>query len=132
MLVGMVPFRGKSIEELQQLIMKGDFDFPESANSLSKQSKHLIRGMLTKDPASRLTINQVVKHPWLKGCPKKMKIFTQTELKKIKVMSQPTNGGDEPQRLLTEVALTEQDKALSSPSPSKDSPKEVDDIHLIP
>ena len=61
-----------------------------------------------------------------------MKIFSQTELKKIKVMSQPTNGGDEPQRLLTEVALTD-DRALSSrPTPQKEWQDEAEDIHLIP
>ena len=67
--------------------MDGDFIFPESADSLSKKSKNLIIGMLTNDPDNRLDIFQVLKHPWLKGTPKKMKIFSQTELKKIKVLS---------------------------------------------
>ena len=132
MLVGMVPFRGKSIEELQQLIMKGEWEFPASADGLSKHAKSLVQGMLTKDPDSRMDITQVVKHPWLRGCPKKLKIFSQTELKKIKVLSQPTNGGDEPQRLLTEVALTVDDKHLSSGSPTKEPQEHLEDIHLIP
>ena len=76
MLLGMVPFRGKTIEELKNLILVGEYEFPESANSLSKNAKNLIRGMLAKDPKERMDIYQVVKHPWLKGCPKKMKIFS--------------------------------------------------------
>jgi len=35
-----------------------------------------------------------------------MAIFSNSELKKIKTMSNPVFGGDEPQRLLTEVELT--------------------------
>ena len=76
MLVGMVPFRGKTIEELKDLVMIGEYEFPPTADSLSKHAKNLIRGMLTKDPDKRMDIYQVVKHPWLKGCPKKMKIFS--------------------------------------------------------
>ena len=72
-----------------------------------------------------------MKHPWLKGCPKKLKIYSQSELKKIKILSQPTNGGDEPQRLLTEVALTENDK-MSASSPEKQVAENFDDIHSIP
>ena len=131
MLVGMVPFRGKTIEELQELIIKGEFTFPSSADGLSKQAKKLIQGMLERDPDKRLDANQVVKHPWLKGCQKKMKIYSQSELKKIKTLSQPTNGGDEPQRLLTEVALTEDNK-VSAHSPEKPIVENFDDIHSIP
>ena len=62
MFVGMVPFRGKTIEELQELIIKGDFSFPSSADGLSKQAKKLIQGMLERDPDKRLDANQVAKH----------------------------------------------------------------------
>ena len=132
MLVGMVPFRAKSIEELQQLVMAGDWEFPPSADGLSKHAKSLVRGMLAKDPESRMDMTQVVKHPWLKGSPKKLKIFSQTELKKIKVLSQPTNGGDEPQRLLTEVALTMDGQVKSAESPAKEPQCPPEDLHLIP
>ena len=36
-----------------------------------------------------------------------MAIFSHSELKKIKQMSNPASGGDEAQRLLTEVELTQ-------------------------
>lgn len=42
MLVGAVPFRGKTIEELAGLIMDGKFIFPQSADNLSNQAKKLI------------------------------------------------------------------------------------------
>ena len=87
--------------------------------------------MLERDPDKRLDAQQVVKHPWLRGSPKKLKIYSQSELKKIKTLSQPTNGGDEPQRLLTEVALTEHDK-VSANSPEKQIDENFDDIHSIP
>ena len=66
----------------------------------------MIKIMLRKDPRKRATIDQVLRHPWLKNCPKSMAIFSHSELKKIKQMSNPASGGDEPQRLLTEVELT--------------------------
>jgi len=64
--------------------------------------------MLRKDPNKRASIHQVLRHPWLSDCAKRMEIFSHSELKKIKTLSQPCSGSEEPQRLLTEVDLTMQ------------------------
>ena len=49
-----------------------------------------------------------------------MAIFSKAELKKIKTMSNPVFGGDEPQRLLTEVELTNRSLTESEKKRKKD------------
>ena len=106
MVCGMVPFKGRGLNELKDAILSSRLKFPEDEVSLSREVKHLIKQMLRKEPAKRATLSKVLHHPWLSDCPKQMAIFSNSELKKIKTMSNPVFGGDEPQRLLTEVELT--------------------------
>ena len=107
MLCGMVPFKGRSVTELRNNIINSPLKYPvEDKKKLSREARHLIKIMLRKDPKKRANLHQVLRHPWLSDCPKSMAIFSHSELKKIKQMSNPACGGDEPQRLLTEVELT--------------------------
>ena len=88
MLCGMVPFKGRNIYELKDSIIQEELKIPpESENKLSREARHLIKVMLQKDPNKRATIEQVLLHPWLKDTPKKLSIFSHSELKKIKVLS---------------------------------------------
>lgn len=63
MLCGTVPFKAPNIEELHGLILKGDFDF---SKDLTDQAKHLIKSMIHLVPVKRLTIPEILSHPWLK------------------------------------------------------------------
>lgn len=77
MVCGCVPFKGRGITELKQAIIGERVTFPEELkDKLSKEIKNLIRWMLVKDPAKRASIDQVLRHPWLKDCLKKIKIFS--------------------------------------------------------
>jgi serine/threonine protein kinase len=108
MLCGMVPFKGRNISELKQSIISETLKYSGDAKQkLSREVRNLVKIMLRKDPSERATIDQVLRHPWLRNCPKKMFVFSQSELKKIKVLSQPACGSGSPQRLLTEVDLTQ-------------------------
>lgn len=42
-----------------------DLEIDENSRSLTPEAKDLLKGMLTKDMGERLTINQVLAHPWL-------------------------------------------------------------------
>lgn len=106
MLYGMVPFKGRGLIELKDAILHNKMKYVDEEVMLSQEAKHLIKLMLRKDPSKRATLSQVLHHPWLKDCPISMAIFSNSELKKTKTMSNPVFGGDEPQRLLTEVELT--------------------------
>ena len=43
-----------------------DFSSDEFLQCLSIEGKQILAGMLCKDPTERLTIDQVLDHPWLK------------------------------------------------------------------
>ncbi len=63
MLCGTVPFKASKLEELHKLILKGDFSFP---CELSEDAKGIVRGMIKLEPKQRLTVPQILSHPWLK------------------------------------------------------------------
>lgn len=47
-------------------IRTGQYDFPNPEwQHVSDYAKELITGMLSVDPAHRLTISQVIKNPWI-------------------------------------------------------------------
>ena len=64
MLQGTVPFRAKSLEALHAIIMTGKLDFPVQ---ISDQALHLIKSLLQIEPEERISIPNVLKHPWLKA-----------------------------------------------------------------
>jgi serine/threonine protein kinase len=80
MLAGMQPFKADKIEELKEIIIKGEF---EPIENLSNEASDLINKMLEVDPEKRITVDEILKHPWLKNVNiknrKKIKIFTNAE-----------------------------------------------------
>ena len=51
---------------MKKRIQLGEFEFPrEEWELVSENAKRLIRGLLKVDQESRLTIEQVLEHPWL-------------------------------------------------------------------
>ncbi|XP_031761491.1 serine/threonine-protein kinase N1-like [Xenopus tropicalis] len=69
MLVGKAPFRAKLKEEMIDLIVKEDVEFPEG---LDEDAKLLIRNLLCKEPQNRLGSSQqgatdVMRSPFFKG-----------------------------------------------------------------
>nr|XP_004652112.2 sperm motility kinase 2B-like [Jaculus jaculus] len=57
-----MPFNAKTLTELKEEIVKGDYQFPQA---LSEELKDLIRLLLTVDPERRPTTAEVINHPWL-------------------------------------------------------------------
>lgn len=64
MLQGTVPFKANNITDLHKLILKGTFDFP--LTSTSEEAKDLIRKMLVLTPEKRISIPEMLNHPWVK------------------------------------------------------------------
>ena len=54
---------------------------PKEIENISNEAKDLLNGILNKDPNKRLTIEQILYHPWLnsKKKDKKLNLFTQAE-----------------------------------------------------
>ena len=62
MLTGTLPFQGAGDTELKKRILRGHFSCPEY---VSCDARDLISRMLEVDPAKRITIDAVRRHPWL-------------------------------------------------------------------
>jgi serine/threonine protein kinase len=64
--MGYVPFRSSSKDDLKKMIIEQEIKFPaKGAPKISVHCKDLIRKMLEKDPAKRITIGQIMLHPWI-------------------------------------------------------------------
>ena len=61
LVTGCLPFDDNHIPALTQKIKKAEFTVPYTVSDLCKD---LIMRMLTSDPISRITINQIQHHPW--------------------------------------------------------------------
>lgn len=60
---GKYPFEGENIYKLFEKISAGHFEMPEN---LDPTLQNLLRGMLTKDPELRFSINQVKSNDWFR------------------------------------------------------------------
>ena len=80
MLAGVQPFKANKIEDLKEIILKGQF---EKIEEVSEEANDLIKGMLELNPNKRFTIEDILKHPWLKNVNIKkrenLNIFTNAE-----------------------------------------------------
>ena len=63
MLHGTAPFKGKTIEEVQNSMLKGQYELNPK---LSNTAKTLIDNILQFKPEKRLSIQAISKHPWMK------------------------------------------------------------------
>merc|ERR1711997_567182 len=61
-LVGKPPFEAESNNETYRRITKVDLRFPAY---LSTEAKDLISRLLRKESSDRLTLEEVMKHPWI-------------------------------------------------------------------
>jgi len=62
LLHGSAPFKGKNFQEIQRKIEKGDVKF---SDTISDQSKHLICKVLQANPLKRISIDDILNHPWM-------------------------------------------------------------------
>ena len=69
---------------LRKVILNNE---PKKIEKLSKEAKNLLDGLLNKNPKKRLTINEILNHPWLKDIENKKQnvklkhhLFTKAEL----------------------------------------------------
>lgn len=71
MLCGYPPFYSEVPHQalsnrMKQKIMSADFDFPDNDwKGITEHAKDLIRQLLCVEPSERLSIEEVIRHPWL-------------------------------------------------------------------
>ncbi len=62
MLSGTVPFKGNDLNELHDVIMKGSY---KEIKDISNEASHLLKCILEVDPRKRISVNDILFHPWL-------------------------------------------------------------------
>lgn len=63
-LTGRVPFMADNVIEIYDAIRQDELVIPEN---ISPEPRNLLTRLLTKDPAQRITLPQVMVHPWIKN-----------------------------------------------------------------
>jgi len=67
LLCGYRPFNDSNNIRLNAKIRQGEFEFPEKDwKEVSQEAKQLVKGLITVDPAKRLTAKQALEHAWFK------------------------------------------------------------------
>ena len=69
MLIGKAPFDGGNVSNTYENIRQNDFSFPIKDQHISHQARMFIRSILNQDPASRLSLEQMVQHPFFTDSP---------------------------------------------------------------
>ncbi|KAK8708305.1 hypothetical protein V6N13_059349 [Hibiscus sabdariffa] len=66
LLVGVLPFQGDSMKEVFKAIKNVNLDFHSGIwESVSKPARDMLGRMLTRDVSSRITADEVLRHPWI-------------------------------------------------------------------
>lgn len=63
MVHGFAPFRGDSVSEVKERMLKGSY---ELSDSLSESLKQLITEMLKFDPEERIALKDILSHQWVR------------------------------------------------------------------
>uniref|UniRef100_A0A7S0NBY6 Protein kinase domain-containing protein n=1 Tax=Cryptomonas curvata TaxID=233186 RepID=A0A7S0NBY6_9CRYP len=68
LICGFPPFYDENNAALYNQIKRGDYSFPSPYwDNVSKPAIDIVRRMLTVDAKARLTVQQALDHPWIKG-----------------------------------------------------------------
>ena len=80
MLSGTVPFKGTDLKELNNIIISGKY---QPIEDISKEASNLLKNILEVDPKKRITIENILNHPWLLDVDlnfwKNQNLFTNAE-----------------------------------------------------
>ncbi|XP_050372458.1 calcium-dependent protein kinase 24 [Argentina anserina] len=68
LLCGVPPFWAETEEGIAQAIIRGNIDFQkETWQKVSEEAKLLVKNMLDPNPYNRLTVEEVLDHPWIRN-----------------------------------------------------------------
>ncbi|CAI5459493.1 unnamed protein product [Closterium sp. Yama58-4] len=72
-----MPFQGHGDRQLIRQILRGNVDLSRGAwSAVSAEAKDLIRAMLSVNPDERISMAQVVAHPWIKAASRRKPVVT--------------------------------------------------------
>lgn len=74
MLYGNFPFKADTVEELEKLIIVGNYSLP---NEISQEARSLLAQLMNVNPSARPTIEEILADPWMKDVDDKSnKLFS--------------------------------------------------------
>lgn len=65
LVLGYLPFGGANNEEIKKQIKEKEIIINLRREHISKECRDLILKMLTKDPNKRISISEILDHPWI-------------------------------------------------------------------
>ena len=78
LLIGSIPFKAKNLNELQSIIMTGNY---KQIKGISKNAKDLLNKLLEVNPKKRINVEEALNHPWLSDSnDSKSSLFTKAEI----------------------------------------------------
>ncbi|KAI0371929.1 Pkinase-domain-containing protein [Pilatotrama ljubarskyi] len=107
LLTGTLPFDDDDDSVMRDKVIKGEYEDPEW---LSDESRNLIANILRVDPSERLTIAQILTHPWFTAGSKLAK--RNSSQSSLPIPSRPAS----PSQLQTSTSLYPQPPSASSTS----------------
>uniref|UniRef100_A0A5B6YS20 Protein kinase domain-containing protein n=1 Tax=Davidia involucrata TaxID=16924 RepID=A0A5B6YS20_DAVIN len=117
LLVGVLPFQGDSLEAVFEAIKNVKLDFHTGIwESISKPARDLIQRMLTREIATRITVDEVLSHPWIL-------FYTERTLKTLSIKSKSKNQSEAPSQLVAVPNAIEKvgNRIVGSGTPSEGS-----------
>jgi serine/threonine protein kinase len=70
MLSGTVPFKANNMNELHKLIIRGNY---QPLKEVSEEAQSLLTALLEIDPKRRISIDQILNHPWIRTSDNKFR-----------------------------------------------------------
>ena len=81
MVYGDFPFKGNTVEEVEECVMIGKYELPED---VSKDLRDLLKHILEPNPNLRIPISDIMSHPWMEGTDSLEMIFSTEEILNLK------------------------------------------------
>lgn len=80
MLYGTVPFKAHNMKDLHKSIILAKYTIKDT---ISEEAIDLIQKILEPDPSKRLSIQQILAHPWFRDINEDIELFNDQEKEKI-------------------------------------------------
>jgi serine/threonine protein kinase len=80
MLYGTVPFKAHNMKDLHKSIIMAKYSLKDT---ISEHATDLIRRILEPCPVERLSISQILAHPWFEEINEDIELFNEQEKEKI-------------------------------------------------
>lgn len=65
LVLGYLPFSSSNKEDLKKQIIEKEITINEKEHRISEECKNVIIRMLDKDPLRRISVSEILEHPWI-------------------------------------------------------------------